>query len=87
MKKLGWLTMINKINALGYEYTGDALVLPKGYKRRQKVYRIDRYRGNGLTLKELKQAFDGYEFSAWNAGCQYAPEIRFFYVVNRIYEI
>lgn len=79
--------MIEEIEKLGYNYTGDALVLPKGYKRRQTVYRIDRYRGKGISLQELKEHFKDYIFSAWNAGCQYAPEIRFFYITNFHYEL
>lgn len=84
---MSWFFMMNKLHENGYDYTGDALVLPKGYKRRQTIYRFDRYRGKGLTLQEIKNLFAGYEFSAWNAGCQYAPEIRFFYVTNFIYEL
>lgn len=84
---MSWLTMIDELKALGYDLTGEALVLPKGYKRRQPIYRIDRYRGKGLTLEELREHFKGYEFSAWRGGCTYAPELSWFYVTNFIYEL
>lgn len=85
---MSWLAMIDKLESLGYDFTGEALVLPKGYKRRQPIYRIDKRGGcKALSLSELKAHFEGYHFSAWRGGCQYAPELTWYYVTNFTYEL
>jgi len=87
-KSIEWIDMLKKMESLGYAYTGDYSFTPKGYERKQPLYRFD-YRGkegtHKLSIDELKKEFDG-KITVILGTPEYAPEQSFMLITNRLYE-
>lgn len=76
--------MIEIMEANGYDYTGEYLYLPPGYKRRQPIWRFQARNSLAkvLSLEEVKKLFEGMRVTIHASCCQYAPEIKSFLITN-----
>lgn len=85
--KISWKTMLDHMQVLGHFYTGEYLFLPKGYKRKQPIYRFE-YNGafgtKRLSVEELKKEFNG-EVTILQGFSEYCPECKYILMTNRIY--